>query len=347
MTEKRNFPVEIEPKGPWPCLIGLEGPPGSGKTFSALRIARGMQRVLAGPIVVIDTEGGRSAQYWQHIKFLLMQLDPPFRSSRFLAAVRELIANEKPAVLIIDTLSDEHEGVGGLLDYHEQEIDRFCGGSGDQRRRDAVAMPAWVKPKKERRDMINELMRIKTLPLICTFRAREKTRPVAKQKDGKTVYEPSRLGYQAIAPAEICFGMTAMCLLPPHANGVPTWRTDEAGVDFLLKRPIHMEKILTDAQLSEDTGEALARWAAGTPSRPAVHATREQPPAPQAPAPPAADEVEIAHRALANAATQGMKQLMQTWRATGKNVRDATPEDIRDRWKTIAAEVDMRSTVDE
>lgn len=370
------FRVETQPRGPFPLLVGLEGPPGGGKTLSALRLAHGMQRVLSGPIVMIDTEAGRSGHYWQQIPFLMLRMEPPYRSVRFLQAINELIEHEKPAVVVVDTLSDEHEGMGGVLDYHDQEIDRICGGSGDYRRREAVSLAAWVRPKKERMMMMTGLMRI-TTPMIFTFRAREKTRPVQKtNKDGREVWEPTRMGYQAIAPAEICHGMTCMCLLPPHADGVPSWKTDEAGVDFLLKRPAHMQSILTEQQLSEDTGEALAHWAAGnistssasSTSSPLSASTSVSPPsptspptspppatpasssppspaAPSSPTPSSADHpIEVARRALAEAATTGYESLMKAWRATDRSVQQHISKEDRARWKALATEVDLRGS---
>jgi ABC-type lipopolysaccharide export system ATPase subunit len=40
-----------------PLIIGLEGPPGAGKTASALLLAEGIRRVRGGDIRVLDTEG--------------------------------------------------------------------------------------------------------------------------------------------------------------------------------------------------------------------------------------------------------------------------------------------------
>lgn len=340
---ERLFPVEIEPKGPFPLLIGLEGPPGAGKTYSALRIAHGIQRVLPGPIVVVDTEAGRSAQYWKQVNFHLLKLEPPYRSLRFLGAIQEAIKHDKPAVIVIDTMSEEHEGIGGVLDFHDQEVDRISGGSGDQRRREAVSLAAWVRPKRERTVMMTGLLRI-TTPMIFTFRAREKTRPTRIVKDGRTVWEPTRMGYQAIAPAEICHGMTCMCLLPPHADGVPNWKTDEAGIDFLLKRPNHLAHILTDAQLSEDTGEALAHWAAGTAASPPPPPEAASPPLPEAPPDMEMRALEDARHALSEAAKNGTGALMTAWRGTGKLAQRLISKEEREHWKTIAAEVDMRTT---
>jgi hypothetical protein len=267
---KRVFPVETEPEGPFPLLIGLEGPAGGGKSLSALRLAAGIQRVRKGPIVVIDTEAGRSRMYHAQVPFSLVKFDPPCRPGDFLEAIKQQLLLE-PSAIIVDSLSDEHEGPGGVLEWHEEEVDRRLKPEerNDWRRRDALAMAGWIKPKADRVRMVNGFLRI-TTPLIFTFRAREKTKPI-KGADGKTV--PTKVGYQAIAPAEIVHAMTLMCLLPPQANGVPVWRSESAGEDFLLKWPNFLQHLTGRGQLSEDIGENLGNWAAGSKDKPSVVST--------------------------------------------------------------------------
>lgn len=263
---RRVFPVETNPTGPLPLLIGLEGPPGAGKTYSALRLARGIQQVRPGPIRLIDTEVGRSGAYRAQVDFGLVNLGPPYRPSRFLSCINELIAVDSPAVIIVDSLSDEHEGKGGVLDWHDEEVTRRVGKGNEENwaMRERHSMAAWIVPKADRKQLINGLLHILT-PIICTFRAREKTKPIRDPKTGKMV--PTQMGYVAIAPAEIIFNLTCMCLLPPNANGKPTWRSEEAE-GFLLKRPIFLADALTDAQLDETTGAKLAKWAQGVEKPP-------------------------------------------------------------------------------
>jgi hypothetical protein len=102
-------------------LVGLVGPPGGGKTWSALRLARGMQRARPGPIVLIDTECGARANT-PDFDFLRVDFDPPFSARRLSAAVREQL-KLKPAAIIVDTASDEHDGEGGYLDWHDAEVE--------------------------------------------------------------------------------------------------------------------------------------------------------------------------------------------------------------------------------
>jgi hypothetical protein len=56
-------------------LIALAGASGSGKTFSALRLARGMSP--DGKIAFIDTEARRGLHYAEQFQFLHSDMRPP------------------------------------------------------------------------------------------------------------------------------------------------------------------------------------------------------------------------------------------------------------------------------
>jgi hypothetical protein len=64
-------------------LIQLYGPPRSGKTYTALRIARGMVGPK-GRIGVLDTESGRARLYSDKVPggFVVGELTPPWEHVR-------------------------------------------------------------------------------------------------------------------------------------------------------------------------------------------------------------------------------------------------------------------------
>ena len=119
-------------------------------------------------------------------------------------------------------------------------------------------MSSFIKPKADRAKLIQGMLQLNINVILC-FRAKEKIKPVA----GK---EPIQLGWQAIAGDEFWYEMTTRCLLLPGANGVPSWDMGqrEIGERAVIRRPEQFAKILRDGvQLSEDIGEAMARWATG------------------------------------------------------------------------------------
>src|SRR3972149_10607751 len=58
-------------------LLALAGSSGSGKTYSALRLARGLAGDR-GRVALIDTEAGRALHYAERFDFDHCDLKPPF-----------------------------------------------------------------------------------------------------------------------------------------------------------------------------------------------------------------------------------------------------------------------------
>lgn len=244
---------------PAPLLIGLMGPPGGGKTKSALRLADGMRKVRGGKPVLIDTEAGRALKYklgprnphghdFQHF-----DLKAPFEPEAFLDAIKFGVTL-KPCCIIIDSASDEHEGDGGVLDWHDKMVPSMGGNE----------WAAWAKPKASRRKLIAGIQQINACPVIFCFRAREKTVTQKVERGGQMRDTPVNIGYQPVAPPEIVHVLDLTCLLPPRANGVAMWNSPKGAEDFVIKLPEFLQPyIRTGHALDESMGEGLGRWAAG------------------------------------------------------------------------------------
>jgi hypothetical protein len=235
-----------------PLLIGLTGASSSGKTFSALRLATGIQRVAGGPIFYIDTEARRALHYADKFKFQHLSFAAPFGPLDYLAAI-EHCAGKGAQTIVIDSTSHEHEGPGGVLEMHETETVRLV--AQWRTTADKVKMSAWQRPKSERRKLLNALLQMPINFVFC-FRAKEKM-DLRGEK-------PKVLGWMPIAGEEFVYEMTVNCLLYPGSDGVPTWHSQEMGEKAIIKLPGQFRAMFTDGQpLSEDTGEQLAKWAAG------------------------------------------------------------------------------------
>lgn len=255
-THTRTFEDAPAVRTSVPLLVGLMGPSGGGKTFSALRLANGIQTVTGGEIYVIDTEARRALHYADHFKFRHLPFTAPFGSLDYLAAIRHCV-DKGAGVIVVDSMSHEHEGPGGLIDLHDQELDRMAGN--DFAKRERVKMLAWQKPKQHRRQLINALLQMNVNFVFC-FRAKETAKPM--KVNGKTEVVP--LGYMPIAGDEFVFEMTVNCLLLPNAGGVPTWVSDNVGEKSMMKLPQQFRDIFRESQpLSEQIGHDLAEWAKG------------------------------------------------------------------------------------
>jgi hypothetical protein len=252
-----------------PLLIGVAGGTGSGKTYSAMRLAKG----LAGsdPFAVIDTENGRALHYADDFEFLHAALEAPFRPSRYAEAIHA--AAEIASVIVVDSASHSWTGAGGVLEWHD-ELER-----GDARRK----MLAWQEPKADHRLFENELLQVRA-HVILAFRAAPKVEMRRKQ-DGTIEVVPKEVipgrgldGWLPESDPRLPYEMTCSFLLMADAPGIP--------------KPIKLPKDLRpfvplDEQLSETTAVALGAWAAGTD--PAPKAAASIPPA-AAPSPGAEPE---------------------------------------------------------
>ena len=107
-----------------PLLLGLTGPSGCGKTRTALRLAAGVQKVLGGEIFHIDTEAKRALHYAEDFSFRHVPFGPPFSPGDYLQAIQHC-AKKGAGVIIIDSMSHEHEGPGGVLESHAAELMRM------------------------------------------------------------------------------------------------------------------------------------------------------------------------------------------------------------------------------
>ena len=259
---RRVFHAETaDPHQPKPILIGIMSPSGGGKTYSALRLATGMQRVVGGDIYGVDTENSRMLHYADQFKFKHVLFAPPFGSLDYLEAVR-WCSGQGARVIIVDSMSHEHIGEGGYLDTAESVVSRMAGG--DSRKREAVKMLGWATAGPLRQQMIEGLKQLPGCFIFC-FRAKEKVKPI-KRPDGKT--DIVDMGFMPIAGEEWLYEMTVNCMLEPRSDGVPTWRSDFVGERLMMKLPQQFkDAFAARSPLSENIGEKLAHWATGTHDR--------------------------------------------------------------------------------
>jgi hypothetical protein len=256
----RSFQAAAAIRHEVPLLIGLAGASGSGKTFSALRLATGMARVVGGEIYVIDTESNRALHYAEDFRFQHVPFAAPFGALDYLEALT--FCRERGAkIIVIDSMSHEHESVGGLLDQWENEIIRM--GGDDYAKRERVKLSAIRKPKADRRKLIQFILQMNCLLIFC-FRAKEIVKP-GKNRQGKM--EIVDYGFTPVAGDDFLYELSACCLLAPRSGGVPQWASDRPGERATMKLPRQFETVFLESRaLDEEIGEKLARWASGAPA---------------------------------------------------------------------------------
>lgn len=261
-------------------LLALVGPSGTGKTYSALRLAAGIQRVTGGDIFGIDTENERMLHYAPlkgekpdpgrgKFDFKYIAFPPPYGSLRYLEAI-QYAASLGAKTIVVDSFSHEHEGTGGMLESHSFEADRLAREADSTP--EAMNAKAWgiVKPRRTR--LISALMTELKVNLISCFRAKPKLKYASKDEQReKKIPAVSPRGFCAIAGEEFIFEQMIKFVLLPGARGAPSWMSEFSGEREMMKIPEQFLHIFPGAydpktppiQLSEEIGQQMAEWAAG------------------------------------------------------------------------------------
>lgn len=103
--------------------IGLSGPSGYGKSYSALLLAHGITDDWT-KIAIIDTENNSASLYSHLGDFNVLALQEPYTPERYIEAIN-ICENAGMEVIIIDSISHEWQGKGGCLEIHEMLGGRF------------------------------------------------------------------------------------------------------------------------------------------------------------------------------------------------------------------------------
>lgn len=144
-----TFEIKKATRKAIPAIICLYGKSGGGKTYSALKLAKGLIS-NNDKICVIDTENGRASHYADEFDFDVIDLNPPFSPARYIEAIKTAQDAGYKAI-VIDSISHEWEGTGGCLEMAEGK----------------TGLQAWAKPKAEHRKMMNMLLQSKSHIIFC------------------------------------------------------------------------------------------------------------------------------------------------------------------------------------
>ena len=157
--------------------LALQGPSGSGKSIGALLTAFG----LCGDwskIAVIDTENS-SADLYAHLgDYNTIAIAPPFSPEKFIQAIK-LCEDSKMEVIIIDSVSHEWDGTGGILDIHSN----MAGNS----------FTNWGKLTQRHNAFVQAMLQ-SACHIIGTIRSKQDY--VLNEKNGKMV--PEKVGLKAV-----------------------------------------------------------------------------------------------------------------------------------------------------
>jgi len=137
--------------------LNLSGPAGSGKTYSALLMAKG----LIGSwdkIAVIDTENGSASLYSHLGDFNTIDLQPPYTPERYNEAIDACISGGIECI-IIDSSSHEWSGTGGCIEINEKLAQsKFKGNT----------WSAWSQTTPRHDSFVNKVLQAPVHIITCT-----------------------------------------------------------------------------------------------------------------------------------------------------------------------------------
>lgn len=195
--------------------VVIEGPTGSGKTYTALSIASGMGKKIA----VIDTERSSSAYYADRFAFDVCELHS-WSTESYLAAAREA-AGAGYEVLIIDSASHAWKQ---LTEDMEDAAAKYRGNS----------MTAWTKDGKPQWNrFVDELFSL-GMAVIVTTRVRQ-AYDIGKDDAGRTKIE--KLGLEAQAEKDFDYEFGIILRMDQDHNALITKDRTGKFQDKLIKRP--------------------------------------------------------------------------------------------------------------
>ena len=208
--------------------ILLAGASGSGKSYSALKLATGIANKMGGRIAAIDTEAGRIRYYANEFDFDDLQLSEPYTPEKYIEAITQAVDGGY-SVLIIDSITHE-------WNYILDQVDKIPGTN---------SYTKWGK-LTPRHNKFTEKMIQSPINIIATVRGKD-AYVLEQDKNGKQVPKKVGLGYTQRDGLEYEYTVTFNI---DQTNHVATAQKDNT---HLFENKYEM--------LTEKDGEALYEWA--------------------------------------------------------------------------------------
>lgn len=207
--------------------LGLQGPSGSGKTMSALLLAYGLINDWT-KIAVIDTEN-HSADLYAHLgNYQVLALEQPFHPERYMEAI-DICEKAGIDVIIIDSISHEWEGVGGILDIQGAMIGN--------------SFTNWAKVTPRHNTFVQKILQ-SNCHIIATIRSKQDY--VLSEKNGKMV--PEKIGMKGVTREGLDYEFTIVLELDLKHQATAT----KDRTQLFMDKPSFM--------ISSETGQRILNW---------------------------------------------------------------------------------------
>lgn len=209
--------------------LGLSAVSGGGKTYSAILIAKGLSNGNLSKVALIDTENGSGDLYSHLGDYNVLPLESPYTPENYAKAIRTC-EDAGMEVIIIDSITHEWDGKGGILEIHSA----MTGNS----------FTNWASLTPRHQKFIDAILQSKC-HIITTVRRKQDYELVMNDK-GKL--EPKKVGLKEVTREGFDYELT--CNLNLDTNHFATTLKDRTGL--FVDQP--------DFIPSEETGKLILDW---------------------------------------------------------------------------------------
>lgn len=216
--------------------IALMGASGSGKTYSALRLAQGMAEELKAQtgkeakILLGNTEKSRGVYYADKFDYDIVNLEKPYSPEKYIEFINFAVESGYD-ILILDSTTPEWDGEGGCLEAHT-----LAGGKYQD----------WAKVTPRHEKFLSVLAG-SPIHIIATMRGKDQ---YDLEKDDKGKLSVKKLGVGAKQREGFEYEFTATFLID-QKNHIAEAQKDNTGI---FEGEV-------GAILSEDFGSRIIKWA--------------------------------------------------------------------------------------
>ena len=208
--------------------LAITGPTGSGKTFSALRLATGLIDGSEKRLAFIDTENDSASLYSEQFDFDVLPVSRPFNDSKFIEGI-EMAVSEGYGCVVIDSASHFWEGI---LEY-KSKLDSRGGNS----------YTNWNEAGKKFDAIISAVLQSK-INLIACMRSKM---DYILEDNGKGKMAPKKVGLAPVMRDGIEYEFTTVF---------------DVSLDHQAQASKDRSSLFTDKifQITEETGRSIRQW---------------------------------------------------------------------------------------
>lgn len=235
--------------------LAITGPTGSGKTFTALTLAKTLAGGDINKVFVLDTEKGSAKKYSDEFGVLTGTELSSFHPALYEEAIEYVNQHPEFEVLVIDSLSHAWSGTGGVLD----QADMIA-----KRNKSANSFAAWKEATPMQNALIDAILSCRC-HVIVTMRSKMEYILEAVERNGRTTSVPRKVGMAPVQRDDVQYEFDVIMDMDLDNSGsIVKTRCAKLAGEVIRKPGQKLAKVLLD-------------WVSGgvphvsEPARPAVN----------------------------------------------------------------------------